>query len=300
MNTNGHPNMVLVKYDAACRAIAEAKRVDEAKDIIDIAIAIKAYARQAENRDLEADAVEIRLRAERKVGQLMAMQVKMVGFNEGGRPKTGLSENPVSKPPTLAEAGINKNLAHRSRQLAKESDKKFEATLTQARDAVYRAVHSVISQDKAARDEEMKRLREANPALADLTAKKLRELKRNGKAVELLQVNVENAMNYVSHLPKTVRRVIETEAWRRHNHGRHVYEHASFADFITAPVPAGCGWKLADVQALIKDKETLAIWCKAIGAGRRHIGGVTDQAEVLIAERNGEAVGQVSGPTKGE
>jgi hypothetical protein len=133
----------LVKYDEACRAIAEAKAVDEAKDIRDKSIAMKAYARQAKNIELEADAVEIRLRAERKLGQLMEAQRETVGLNEGGRPKTGLAINPVSKP-TLAEAGIDKNLAHRSRTLAKASDKRFEQTVAQARDAVNRAVRTAV------------------------------------------------------------------------------------------------------------------------------------------------------------
>src|SRR6516165_12509478 len=111
----------LTKYDTACRAVAEARSVDEVKEIRDQAVAMAAYARQAKNKDLEADAVEIRMRATRRLDQLRQAQKETVGLNEGGRPaKTGLSENPVL--PTLAMQGIDKNLAHQARVLGALSD----------------------------------------------------------------------------------------------------------------------------------------------------------------------------------
>ena len=107
---------LLIRYDNACRALAEARSVDEVKDVRDKAIAMAAYARQARNRDLEADAIEIRLRATRRLDQLRQAQKTTVGLNEGGRPrKTGVSDTPVV--PTLASQGIDKNLAKQGRVL---------------------------------------------------------------------------------------------------------------------------------------------------------------------------------------
>jgi hypothetical protein len=161
----------LVRYDAACRALAEARSVDEAKDIRDKAVAMACYARQAQNHDLEADAVEIRMRATRKLDELRRAQRETVGLNEGGRPpKTGLSENPVlptlaspghrqeprpagarsrqviagtrgsrvkgarvDQKPTLASQGIGKSLAQQARVLGKLSDESFEAAVAEAR-----------------------------------------------------------------------------------------------------------------------------------------------------------------------
>ncbi len=107
----------LAKYDAACRALAEAKSVDEVKDFRDRAVAMAAYARQAKNKDLEADAKEIRMRATRRLHDLMEAQRETVGLNAGAR-GVGTAVR-VDEKPTLAEQGIDKNLAHQARALGR-------------------------------------------------------------------------------------------------------------------------------------------------------------------------------------
>jgi hypothetical protein len=146
----------LALYDAARHALAEAKRIDEVKDIRDRAVALATYARQANNRDLEADAVEIRLRAVRRLGEMMAEQAKTVGLNQGAVPgKTGLRGNPVlDSRPTLKSQGIDKTLAHQARILSRQSSERFEETIAHARDSVVRASRHAIKLAEIEQDRE--------------------------------------------------------------------------------------------------------------------------------------------------
>lgn len=125
----------LVKYEAACRAVAAATSVDEVREITAHAEALRAYSRQAKNRQLEVQAAEIRIRAERRLGELMAAQGETVGKAKG-QLRRGLEANPRENadPPTLAEAGIDKNLAHRARTLAAVPEEKFEKLLADKRE----------------------------------------------------------------------------------------------------------------------------------------------------------------------
>jgi hypothetical protein len=116
----------LVKYDAMCSAIAEAYAVDEVKDIRDQAIALEIYARQAGNTEAEEKAYKIRLRAERKVGQLSAKLDK----SPGGRPsKTRPTMGRVSKTETLRKAGVTRKQAEQWEKLAAVPEPEFEAAL---------------------------------------------------------------------------------------------------------------------------------------------------------------------------
>src|SRR5215207_9707689 len=119
--------LALSRYDVACRAVAEAKAVDDIVEIVGQANAVHAYARQAKDRQMEIDAAEIRIRAERRLGELMAAQKATVGVATGGQHGgraskiDGVRNTPSNAPPTLAEAGIDKNLAKRARTYALSS-----------------------------------------------------------------------------------------------------------------------------------------------------------------------------------
>lgn len=128
----------LVRYDAACRALADARTIDEVKGVRNSAEAMRAYARQAKNKQLELDAAEIRIRAERRIGELIQAQRVGTGLNTGGRPseKPHAKTNEVSRLPTLKEAGIDDRLADRARKLASVPDQEFETHLSDWRNRI--------------------------------------------------------------------------------------------------------------------------------------------------------------------
>ena len=154
----------LIRYDAACKAIAACVRVDEAKRFRDLAIGMKAYAKQAKNEQMEADAVEIRMRATRRIDELRLEQARIVGLATGGehggrRKKDGLRKNPSNARPTLKDAGVDKNLANQARSLGRLTSAQFEKAVVSARksvtDVVRRAVR--VSNIDALRDSYDKR-----------------------------------------------------------------------------------------------------------------------------------------------
>lgn len=130
------PTTALLRYDAACRALAEAKGIDEVKDVRDKAEALRLYGRQAKNKTLEIDAAEIRFRAERRIGQIEIEMHASGEMHSGGRPtKTGSKNEPVFQK-TLANLGIDKRLSSRAQKIAAVPEDKFEAMVATWRDRV--------------------------------------------------------------------------------------------------------------------------------------------------------------------
>jgi hypothetical protein len=102
-----------------CRAIEAAHKVDEVKDIRDKAVALEHYARQAQNTDAERRACEIRLRAERKAGQLLAKTVKK------GQPKKEKS----SETTLLSDLGISRDQSAQWQKLGAISQREFDIAI---------------------------------------------------------------------------------------------------------------------------------------------------------------------------
>jgi hypothetical protein len=124
----------LTKYETARAALAEAHRVDEVKNIRDKAEAMAAYARQAKDSELIQYATEIKVRAERRCGELLA-RTAATG-ERATREKHGRGGQVASfdqTPPTLAQMGLTKDESSRYQQLAAMPADHFETAVATAK-----------------------------------------------------------------------------------------------------------------------------------------------------------------------
>lgn len=113
----------LVRYEAARTALAEAHKVDEVKDIRDKAEAMAAYARQAKDSELIQYATEIKVRAERRCGELLARTAETGERAARGKPAE------TSHASTLSEMGLTRDESSRYQQLAAMPADHFETAV---------------------------------------------------------------------------------------------------------------------------------------------------------------------------
>jgi hypothetical protein len=120
----------LVLYDKMRHAIEQCANVDEVKEVRSKATALALYKRQAGDREAEKKFAAIRIRAERRIGELL----KEMGESgerdtgKGGDRKSRSVETTV-KPKTLSDLGVSKDQSRKFQQLAAIPREKFERAI---------------------------------------------------------------------------------------------------------------------------------------------------------------------------
>ena len=93
-----------------------------------------AYARQAKDTELLKWVTEIKVRAERRAGQMLAEMEKNRGAEGTGSNQHEVRSHDVTAPPKLADLGITKNESSRWQKLAGVSDESFEHAVAAAKE----------------------------------------------------------------------------------------------------------------------------------------------------------------------
>lgn len=137
----------LVRYDAMCTAIAECHRIDEVKDMRDKAMALELYAKQARNTDAERRASEVRLRAERRTGELLKELARATPAEAGAQKAAASVAGASAYRKAIDQAQIPERTAQRYQALANVPKAAFEEAL---RDPVVKpTTASLIQQARA-------------------------------------------------------------------------------------------------------------------------------------------------------
>jgi hypothetical protein len=122
-----------VRYDAMVNAIAECHRIDEVRDLKNKAAALELYARQARNTEAETRASAVRLRAERRVGELLRelARTEPEDRSDGRGKKIPPGAGGISSPyaVALAQNHISSQSASRYQALANVPAAEFEEAL---------------------------------------------------------------------------------------------------------------------------------------------------------------------------
>jgi N6-adenosine-specific RNA methylase IME4 len=131
---NKHETGVLVRLESACRELAEAMSIHEVKEIRDKAAAIKDFMRQRRyGQRAQNDAAELKLRAERKLGELLAESLNHNGI--AGRPGPGRGKrNRLHDKTGFLPPDVSKTQSHRFQRVAGVPEADFERYITETRE----------------------------------------------------------------------------------------------------------------------------------------------------------------------
>ena len=116
-------------YEQMRQAIAECIRVDDVKQILDKAAAIEEYARRAGNFEPERQAAEIRIRCERRAGELLQELTRATGPGRGKKMFRDGTSFPSPYAAALADNDLSRKSANEYQKLAAIPEETFEAAL---------------------------------------------------------------------------------------------------------------------------------------------------------------------------
>jgi N6-adenosine-specific RNA methylase IME4 len=116
----------LIRYEQARQALADARQIDEVKDMGDKVAAMQLYARQSKDPDMEIWLAEIRVRAMRRLGELTS---ELKHAQPGPIPEDRSNVGAISKRAALASAGVSQQHASRCEKVAAVAEAEFEAAL---------------------------------------------------------------------------------------------------------------------------------------------------------------------------
>ncbi len=165
----GEP-LSLVKLDDVRRTLAELEQIDEVKDIRDKAEAMRLYAKQAQmGLDAQNHAAEIKIRAERRAGELLKSMDKNTGTKGqliGPGIIGGNTTLPPIKPPPLDDLGISKMQSSRWQQIAEIPEPEFEKLMEETKAAADELTSALFQRKgKAIKQRQVKQAaRQATPA----------------------------------------------------------------------------------------------------------------------------------------
>jgi N6-adenosine-specific RNA methylase IME4 len=134
-------NVQLVNYDAARSALQKAHRVDEVKSIRDKAEALRVYAKQAGDTEMQNWLVEIKVRATRRLGVVEKEQRDKGEIAKSGRkgePAKNRSKSgdvtSLAPKPTLKDLGIDSHLSATAAKFAASPEVKFDQIIAETKE----------------------------------------------------------------------------------------------------------------------------------------------------------------------
>lgn len=169
----------LVQYHAARAALAASTKVEEAKSIREEMEHVKLYARQVEDRALMADATEIQMRAEKRLGELLIAAEECGQLRGRGRVREGsikCTDAVHLTAATLDEIGISRNLSSKSRRAATISEQAFEVMVNSMRDRIRSGVAIIADPIRGAQKDMLKAERKAAHAARTYEGGKVEDL----------------------------------------------------------------------------------------------------------------------------